>query len=352
LGPLSAIAPAAGKGTPPATLAAGRSASAGLEFLETLRGASGKLEAAFRTPGEPLILGRPAGLTAWYEPDQGTAVVSPEFEAPQRPGVYKIVVEVDEARKDIEDLRVITLVPFAAKKEGQIGSYHLGHWPYERGGAPSSAYANPAGFVEVTRENRSLPVSEHFALGDFLTKDQPTVWPKYLLLDARLVDKLELVIDELKREGYHVGHLAIMSGFRTPRYNRGGGETSGRASLSRHMYGDATDVFVDNDRDGWTDDVNRDGRVDIRDAEVVARAAERAEARHPTLVGGVGIYRANRVHGPFTHVDVRGRRARWRRTGANEARRQLCADAGVMAPTTTQGPAPSVTTYARSVTVA
>jgi hypothetical protein len=82
------------------------------------------------------------------------------------------------------------------------------------------------------------------------------------------------------------------------------------------MYGDATDVFVDNDRDGWTDDVNRDGRVDIRDAEVVARAAERAEARHPALVGGVGIYPASGGHGPFTHVDARGRRARWRGTGS------------------------------------
>jgi len=107
-----------------------------------------------------------------------------------------------------------------------------------------------------------------------------------------------------------------MSGFRTPRYNREGGQTSGRASLSRHMYGDATDVFVDNDRDGWTDDVNRDGRIDIRDAEVVARAAERVEARHPALVGGVGIYAATGVHGPFTHVDARGRRARWRGTGS------------------------------------
>lgn len=312
-GVLSAIAPAAGKGAAPT--AAGRAASAALESLETLRGASGKLKAAFRTPGEPLIVPPPPGLTARYEPDQGAAVASPEFEAPQRPGVYKIAVEADEARKDIEDLRVITLVPFAAKKEGQIGSYRLGQWPYERGGAPSSAYAIPAGFVEVTPENRSLPVSEHFTLGDFLTKDQPAVWPKYLLLDAALLDKLELVIDELEREGYHVGHLAIMSGFRTPRYNQAGGASSGRGKLSRHMYGDATDVFVDNDRDGWTDDVNRDGRVDIRDAEVVARAAERVEASHPALVGGVGIYPATGVHGPFTHLDARGRRARWRGTG-------------------------------------
>ena len=314
MGALSTIAPAAGKGAALTTTATGRSTRAGLEFLEPLRGASGKLKAAFRTPGEPLIPDPPPGLTARYEPDQGTAVASPEFEAPLCPGVYRIAVEVDEAPEPIEDLRVITLVPFAAKKEGQIGSYRLGQWPYERGGAPSSAYANPAGFVEVTPENLSLPVSEHFTIGDFLTKDQADVWPKYLLLAAALVDKLELVINELEHEGYHVGHLAIMSGFRTPRYNQVGGETSGRGKLSRHMYGDATDVFVDNDRDGWTDDVNRDGRVDIRDAEVVARAAEGVEARYPDLVGGVGNYPATSVHGPFTHVDVRGRRARWRAT--------------------------------------
>ena len=308
-GVLSAIAPVAGKGAAPT--APGRSASAGLESLQTLRGASGRLKAAFRTPGERLIPEPPPGLTALYETDQGAAVASSEFQVPQRPGVYKIAVEVDEARRDVADLRVITLVPFAAKKEGQIGSYRLGQWPYERGSAPP-AYAIPAGFVEVTAANRSLRVSEHFTLGDFLTKDQPDVWPKYLVLDAGLIDKLELVIDELEREGYPVEHLAIMSGFRTPRYNHGGGETSGRASLSRHMYGDATDVFVDNDRDGWTDDVNRDGRVDIRDAEVVARAAERVEASHPALVGGVGVYPATGAHGPFTHVDTRGRRARWR----------------------------------------
>ena len=316
LGALSAIAPAAGRGASPTTSATLRSPGAGLDLLETLRGASGKLRAAFRAPGERLVPRPPLGLTARYEPQQGAAVASPEFEAPQRPGVYKIAVGVDGTGNDVEDLRVITLVPFAAKKQGQIGSYRLGQWPYEGRGAPSSAYADPAGFVEVTPENLGLPVSEHFTLGDFLTKDQPAVWPKYLLLDARLVDKLELIIDELQREGHHVEHLAVMSGFRTPRYNQAGGETSGRGKLSRHMYGDATDVFVDNDRDGWADDLNGDGRVDIRDAEVVARAAERVEASHPTLVGGLGVYPATGAHGPFTHVDVRGKRARWRGTGS------------------------------------
>lgn len=306
---LSAVAPDAARGAGAPAVA--RSRSADLECLAALRGASGKLEAAFRAPGEPLIPQAPAGLTALYEPDQGAALAATGFETPQRPGVYRIAVGTHETRKDVEDLRVITLVPFAAKKEGRIGSYRLGQWPFERGGAPLT-YAVPAGFVEVTAENRNLRVSRHFTLGDFLTKDQPGVWPKYLLLDARLLDKLELIIDELESEGHPVERMAIMSGFRTPLYNQAGGPASGRGKLSRHMYGDATDIFVDNDRDGWTDDINRDGRVDIRDAEVVARAADRAEARHPALVGGVGIYPATGAHGPFTHVDTRGRRARWR----------------------------------------
>ena len=99
--------------------------------------------------------------------------------------------------------------------------------------------------MEVTPENRSLPVSDHFPLGDFLTKDQPAVWPKYLLLDAGLVEKLELVIDELER--YHVGHLAIMSGFRTPRYNQAGAKRVG-AIIDQTFDGGGGDTIAAFDR--------------------------------------------------------------------------------------------------------
>src|SRR5678816_4706945 len=85
---------------------------------------------------------------------------------------------------------------------------------------------------------------------------QYDVWPKYLLVEPKLLDKLELTIAELEKEGHHVDHVFVMSGFRTPRYNEGGGNTGGRANLSRHMYGDASDVYVDNDRDGQPDDLN------------------------------------------------------------------------------------------------
>ena len=38
---------------------------------------------------------------------------------------------------------------------------------------------------------------------------------------------------------------------------------------------------------------------------------DRVEAKYPELVGGAGIYRDNGVHGPFIHIDARGKRARW-----------------------------------------
>ena len=284
---------------------------AALQFFDPLRGESGELEAAFRLPGSDVA----------KAPDPNMKVafgerVSNDFAAPADPGVYKLAVQLNRVTKEISDLRVITLVPFQQKKSGRIGTYMVGSWPYEAGGKPKSErYGNPTGFIEVTLENRDTKVSEHFRLRDFLTKDQPKVWPKYLLLDPLLLDKLELTIQELKRQGYKVEHVTVMSGFRTPRYNHSGGNVAGRANLSRHMYGDAADVFIDNDRNGSTDDVDRDGRVTLKDTEIVSRAVENVERAHPSLVGGIGTYAACCGHGPFTHVDVRGYRARWRGSG-------------------------------------
>ena len=208
---------------------------------------------------------------------------------------------------------LITMRDFAEKLGGKIGEYRMGFWPAERRKALATVYANPEGFIEVTPENADTHVSEHFRLRDFLTHDQQGVWPKYLVLRAPLVDKLELVISQLEARGTPVRRMRVMSGFRTPQYNARGGEKSGRSRVSRHMYGDAADVFVDNDGDGRMDDLNRDGRIDSRDARVILDAVEQVERMHGELAGGVGVYRATRAHGPFAHVDVRGTRARWGR---------------------------------------
>lgn len=229
---------------------------------------------------------------------------------PEEPGIYAVADSVMEGAFSFIKLR-----PFTEKTGNRLGDYLLGFWPAERGRRLASAYENPEGFIEVTADNQDVKVSEHFRLRDFLTHDQADVWPKYLVLREDLIDKLELVIQELNRSGVDVQHVTVMSGFRTPQYNAHGGESGGRAGLSRHMYGDAADVFVDNNRDGRMDDLNRDRRIDWRDARVVQQAVERVERAHPDLVGGVGVYRSTRSHGPFAHVDVRGWRARWGRAG-------------------------------------
>ena len=283
---------------------------AALSFISPLRGYSGKVRATFTTPGAP-IAKAPGSAQARLEGQDGV-IVSSDFTAPKNPGIYNLAIQFNQAVQPIKDLSVVTLVPFNKKKQGKIGLYFLGSWPFEKGGVPKTpAYADPSGFIMVTEQNQNTMMSAHFRLRDFVTKTQFNVWPKYVLLNPKLLDKLELVISELEASGHPVRHLQIMSAFRTPSYNYTGGNTQGRANLSRHMYGDASDVFVDNDGNGVMDDLNGDGRIDVRDAQVILAAVDRVERRHPVLVGGVGVYSACCGHGPFTHIDVRGYRARW-----------------------------------------
>ncbi|MDQ3279855.1 MAG: DUF882 domain-containing protein [Acidobacteriota bacterium] len=282
-----------------------------LNFLHPLRGLSGDLRYTPALPGSRLVKSAPGGAQAIINGQTA------DFAAPRQPGIYKLGVKMNEASRDINDISIVTLVPQSAKRNGRIGNYQLGTWPFERGGTPKTPrYAAPPGFIQVTPENQNFQISEHFRLRQFLTKDQFNVWPKYVYVDPLLIDKLELTIQQLQREGVRVRHVHIMSGFRTPRYNSGGGNTAGRANLSRHMYGDASDVYVDNNEDGQPDDITGDGRVTVADAERFARAAEKVEQAHGSLVGGIGVYVACCGHGPFTHVDVRGYRARWRGSGS------------------------------------
>ena len=267
--------------------------SSELRASDTLRGRSGKLMARFLPYLARLDVPILSSLI-------GDTVV-------RTPGVY---VLRDSSRSSL--FTFITLRPFSDKVQGRVGSYRMGYWPFERRQVRTEAYAGLDGFIEVTPQNQDTQVSEHFRLRDFLTKDQRDVWPKYLVLDTKLIDKLELVIDDLVSRGYDVRYLSVMSGFRTPQYNRKG-VGRGRADASRHQYGDAADVFVDNNRDGRMDDLNRDGRVDTRDARILLGAVDRVEAAYPGLIGGAGVYSATRAHGPFTHIDARGTRARWGR---------------------------------------
>jgi hypothetical protein len=240
----------------------------------------------------------------------GGSWFSAGLRAPAAPGIWKLRLEAPGFSQEVSELSVITRVPFDEKRGGYLNGYRIGFYATEREGR-TDQYAPPPGFIEVTPANQETPVSTHFRLRNFLTKDQFGVWPKYLALDLRLIDKLELVMQELNAMGVRTEHMAVMSGFRTPAYNLQGVGEGGRALLSRHTYGDASDVWVDNDRDGYMDDLNGDGRRDTGDVQVILRAVDRVEQRHPELVGGAGVYRDNGAHGPFIHIDARGYRSRW-----------------------------------------
>jgi hypothetical protein len=278
-----------------------------------LRGASGKLRAEIRPVGTPIDTGAlPEGaeLRA-QQPASGQTTTAPSA------GIWRLAVAMGQVIKPITDYSLISTRPLSDKRNGRIGLYYIGNWPGEKGRvsapkkAPVDRYRPPRGFIEVTPANADTRVSDHFRLRDFLTHDQASVWPKFLVLEMRNVDKLELVLADLQSRGIDVSGVTVMSGFRTPQYNKSGGNPAGRAGLSRHMYGDAADILIDSNHDGVMDDLNHDGRSNIDDARVISQAVDRVEAAHPELIGGAGVYPPESGHGPFIHIDSRGYRARW-----------------------------------------
>jgi uncharacterized protein YcbK (DUF882 family) len=198
-----------------------------------------------------------------------------------------------------------------------LGAYRLGLWPAERW-MMAENYLNPDGFVEVNAGEEEVRLSAHFRLGDFLTRDRQSMWPRFVVLEERLIDKLELVLAELRARGIDSRRVVVLSGFRAPYYNDLRID-EGAARASRHQFGDAADLIIDADGDGRMDDVNRDRRRDLRDLAAIGAAVAAVERRYPDLVGGLGTYAAMGPSGPFAHIDVRGTSARWER--AQSARR-------------------------------
>jgi len=205
-------------------------------------------------------------------------------------------------------LNVFVIVPLSRARDGWINGYHIDAYP----SVPLkglAAYKPPRGFIEVTEANADTPVSPHFTLRQFLCK-QEGEFPKYVVLRERLLLKLELLLERVNAVGYRCDTFQVMSGYRTPFYNR----SIGNVKYSRHVYGGAADIFIDErPRDGVMDDLNGDGRTDLYDAGVLYDLIDKlygTDAYAP-FIGGLGRYDATPAHGPFVHVDVRGFHARW-----------------------------------------
>jgi len=217
--------------------------------------------------------------------------------APPAPGLYPIQVVAPDG-SDSVTLQAFVVVPYDRVQGELLNGYRIGQYPRNP----------PAGFVEVTRENEDVLVSPHFRLKQFLCK-QPAGSRKYVVLNERLLVALEYVLERVNAAGYQATSFHVMSGYRTPAYNR----SIGNVRFSQHQWGAAADIFIDENGDGRMDDLNRDGRSDIRDAEVLYRLIDAAAARPGGLglIGGIGKYAPTSAHGPFVHVDVRDGKARW-----------------------------------------
>ena len=146
---------------------------------------------------------------------------------------------------------------------------------------------------------------------EYCVVKKPEHFPKYVLLSQPNLVRLETLLTALQEDGLtDAESFVVMSGFRTPFYNT----AIGSARLSRHMYGDASDIYVDvAPADGVMDDLNRDGQLTKADANFLYDYAADLFANSNVDAGGIGAYGTNAVHGPFVHIDGRGRPARWGR---------------------------------------
>jgi len=270
--------------------------------------------ALYRLPGSRLQVSAQGGITlldastgaAGAEggtPEQALA----ELVVPAQPGWHSYRLANRTTGEELL-LNVYAQVPFAElDARGYLDDFRIGRYPRERL-RNLEIYDPPAGFMRITEADKGMAISPNFTVGQFPSK-QSGGYPKYLVLRSALLIKLEQILRALNEAGHDIGSFHVMSGYRTPFYNK----AIGNVEYSRHVWGGAADIFVDvNPRDGYMDDLNRDGVVNKQDAVWLADFIDGMSRRGEfATLGGLGIYGSNAAHGPFVHVDVRGFRARW-----------------------------------------
>jgi len=174
----------------------------------------------------------------------------------------------------------------------------------------------PRYWMRITAGNQQQQLAPHVQMGQmvgFITEKDKTR-PKrrhssWFPPNRELVYSLELLTRELLRKKVKVSRLAVNSAFRAPFYNR----RIGGSSYSRHIYGDAADVMVDEDGDEVCDDITGDGRADHRDGLVIGQAIRKLQLSGAIRPGGIGVYGfiGKDSARSYSHFDCRGYVTRW-----------------------------------------
>lgn len=164
--------------------------------------------------------------------------------------------------------------------DGKYGDRTVGACKaYQAGvGLAEDGVCGPETWGSLQAGKKPQPVEEphtaHFTMREWRCKDGTDVPREYWPNLQRAMDKLEVLRTKLGNRP-----ITIVSGYRTPAYNA---KVDG-AKQSQHMFATAADI-----------------RVSGMAASEVYKIADKVFSD-----GGVGKYST------FTHVDVRGRRARW-----------------------------------------
>ena len=167
------------------------------------------------------------------------------FVAPDKPGFYHLAIVRGLDRQIIAEPTLAVMVPFKQRVGGMLNGYRIGTYLADRLGH----HDHPDGFLEVSSEDVDLRVSTHLRLGDFLTHDaQSDVWPKYVALNPRLLDKLELVLAKIgahaalsrsrpiPRRTWHLTCTAASGHLRTTRAFFDRRVTAGISTATRPMW--------------------------------------------------------------------------------------------------------------------
>lgn len=232
------------------------------------------------------------------------------WQAPAKSGYYPVVIKRKNSSNRISKIKVNVFVlhQWDQKNGESIDGFKIGNYP-EIPADKQLYYSTPKGFLKIKESLLDLKLTPHFKMEQFLT-NQTAKLPQYIVLKESLLLKLEYFLAEVNKAGYRAETFGIVSVYRSPYLNTKIGNNS---SLSRHIFGDAADIYVDNSGSSWMDDLNKDGKSNISDANLLFELAKKFDQnpKYEKLQGGLSSYKGNGRRCSFIHIDTRGFHVNW-----------------------------------------
>lgn len=232
------------------------------------------------------------------------------WNAHAKSGHYQATIRKKNNDSSASEIKINVFVLHSrSEKNGQyLEEFKIGYYP-EIPADKKSYYSKPDGFLKIDESILDVNLTPHFKVKQFLTK-QTNQLPQFIAIQESLLLKLEFFLEEVNKAGYAAETFGIVSLYRTPYFNK---KIGNNTDLSRHLFGDAADIYIDNNGDGWMDDLNGDGQSTKADADLLYDLAVKFDQKkeYAQLQGGVCSYKGNGVRGPFLHIDARGFHVNW-----------------------------------------